>query len=273
MPDDQSSSLRADGDTFVFRAFLVVLIVNLLIFPELPKEKREFNQSIGNELRRVKTQRALLEMDLNSIDRWLKPNSFLLSDDFRGKPKCKILQSDPTYHFKDDRIGFLTTKKYLQTALEKNAEQIVALQKAKYVRQLQIPGAEATVEESEIRIFYPTGLAVILLIIVLRYRNPFLRSLGSQENVLPAIWAAPLPYGRYELSWWQCTWRNSVWFGLLAITASLMVSALPYKELVSRIYLYVINALACLSILVVYLSLLVVELGRSRWRSTLGKRA
>ena len=67
--EDEIKSVRESGESFLIWSVVLLLVVNLLIFPALTKDRKTVNQVIGNEVRRLNDQRILLERDLRRIER------------------------------------------------------------------------------------------------------------------------------------------------------------------------------------------------------------
>jgi hypothetical protein len=265
--------LRSAGNTFVLRSALVLAIIHLLLFARLPQEQRSFNQTIGDEIRRVADQARLLDYDLARIQ---GP-----SRDIEGGP-ARVrrmplpvpgfsahdyirLTSDPSYRVRADETSLYKARSYLLSAAEKNAEQFATLSKAKYRAQLRVPGTDSYVDEPQVRAIYPAGLSVVLLAIVLRFRNPLLR-LAERNSVSDVpLWAAPIPYGRYRLSFWRCTFVNLGWFSVLGIIARLLQRAIVRPEFARTVPLLALNLVAVLFVASIYGVLFFRAVVGSKW--------
>lgn len=231
---EEVDSLRKAGDSFVVKVAIALLIVHLLIFPGLSREKRSANEVVGNELQRLNVERSKLEDDLNRVEGDLGAfgKDAMRGGEIRSKKsparipwlgEGRVLESDPSLKIAPTKDGLFEARKSILALLEKNAEQFLTLTKAKYDKEVRIPGTDSPIEESQIRTFYPMALALCLLILIFRYRNPLQQAVNpKQEQRLP-FWAAPFPYGRYGMSYWKCTAKNLVWLGLVTLTMKLFV--------------------------------------------------
>jgi hypothetical protein len=267
-----SDELKKNGNSFVTRAFIVFLVVQFLILPPLPPSQRETNQILGVEVSRLKQRRLKLQDNLKSVDFLVRSDHDLPegsgSSTILGDLNAEMLQYGRrklTQHESD----VTRLQKEILDALATNAQQIVTLEKAKYSREMKIPGTDVVLDEAKVRTYYASGLAIMLIALVFIYRRPLLKSIDNNRDALPPFWAAPLAYGKYGLGFWSCTIRNLLGLGLVLLIFELFLeSSKRFAEFFVSGTFYVFNWSAGVIAVVTYCILFFRALFSSNWGST-----
>jgi hypothetical protein len=268
-----SEELIKSGNSFVFRTFLVFLIVQLLILPQLPPSQRETNQIIGVEVSRLRRRRQDFQDNLKSVTYQMRAVRELVKIDSKTHFSDLRLESLPPGPRKVLQEGLIRQEKELLDSLATNAQQIVTLEKSKYSRELKIPATDVVLDEAKVRTYYASGLAFSLIVVAFFYRHPLLKSFGNNKDARPPFWAAPLAYGRYNLGFWACTRRNLMGLGLVLLVFELFIeSSRRFAEFFVSGTFYVFNWSVGLVAAATYGVLLLEAIVSSNWSVSTPRR-
>jgi hypothetical protein len=268
-----SEDLIKRGNSFVLRAFGVLLIVQLLILPQLPSDQRETNQIIGTEVSRLKSRRQTLQRRLNKVAAGMRLQEmrFPRVPGDHGEVYPETMQSGRGAS--TSQVSDLT-RQYAEVLdeLAKNGQQIVTFEKSKYSRELKIPGTDAVLDEGRVRTYYASGLALTLIVLAFAYRKPVLKSIEGNKDASPPFWAAPIAYGKYDLSLRACMAKNLLGLGMVMLVFEFFLeSTRRFAEFFVSWPVFVLNWFVGIVSAATYCVLLINALRTSDWKSSTQK--
>jgi len=233
----------------------------------MPSSKIALNQAVGRdkhtlELLRANEQHKLDDLKLQKKNKFLAEAGSALS---KGKSRTTaISRSDPKYSGPVEAISSsrLDLDQVIDPATDDKIRAVqqriteldrlwIEFEQAKYERTFRIPGTEASIGESEVKNSYPLALALALLVIGI-YRVLLLKA-RNDDNFIPPFWAAPIPLGRYSLTFFRWLLLNVAGLALISICGLLFVNYSRRDEFFQSLAWTAVNTFTGLGVLAFFL--------------------
>lgn len=134
----------------------------------------------------------------------------------------------------------------IRSRIVKNQLDYLTLENSK-IKKFTIPGFAGTLDEDIVLALFPL-ITLLSLIWIGVYRRTLLRELPRHAGGNPPLWAAPLPFGAYKISFWRWTATNASGMSLTGVILFLVVDFLQeyrrnsFKEGYFEIYIAAISA-------------------------------
>ena len=191
---DGNEGIISDGNTFVLRFLITLVLITYFIVPRPPESQLKVNANVGEGERLIDQYRVDILDAIRQSNRDLKqlgsPNTtgLRIQPSREAPPRGSTSPAD----LEKQRSALLAARRELREKLIKLNGDYINLEKARVLRQVAIPTTSFSLTESDVRMLYPGALAAGLLLL-LRYRRKLLKSFETEAPTRLPVWAAPVP--------------------------------------------------------------------------------
>ncbi len=253
-----ASRAKKSGNSFVLRVIGIFVLVHFLILSRPPAEKVYLNQTIGHDKHTLEVLKRHELQELETLKLEKRNHIFgapAASMNDSSKPKARALIPVPVAAISPQTTDLeqvrdpLTDDKIrgVQRRIADIDKDWVLLEQAKYERTFKIPGTDASLGEADIKNFYPLGLALSLLGIGI-YRRALLRA-PNDDQFIPPIWAAPIPFYRYSIHLLRWLLLNVVGLALIGTLCILFLNFSRRDEFfASGLWAFINTGMACVTL-------------------------